>query len=81
MFYRFEEAGKKKGWRTQVITAAKNPVQMDAVAARAPCRDEKKVPTRAGSAEPVKIPVIFYEVKIVSILFQLVMFTDENSRR
>jgi hypothetical protein len=54
---------------------------MDAVAARAPCRDEKKVPTRAGSAEPVKIPVIFYEVKIVSILFQLVMFTDENSRR
>jgi hypothetical protein len=52
---------------------------MDAVAARAPCRDEKKVPTRAGSAEPVKIPVIFYEGKIVSILFLLLMFAIESS--
>jgi len=41
------------------MTAAKNPVQIDAVAASAPCRDEKNVPTSAGSAEPVKIPVIF----------------------
>jgi len=70
---------ERRGWRTQVITAAKNPVQMDAVAARAPCRDEKKVPTRAGSAEPVKIPVIFYEGKIVSILFLLLMFAIESS--
>jgi hypothetical protein len=54
---------------------------MDAVAARAPCRDEKKVPTRAGSAEPVKIPVIFYEGNIISLLFILVIFTIENSRR
>ena len=38
-----------------------NPVQMDAVAAKAPCRDEKNVPTSAGSAEPVKMPVMFYE--------------------
>jgi hypothetical protein len=41
---------------------------MDAVAARAPCRDEKNVPTSAGSAEPVKIPVIFYEEIWVCIL-------------
>lgn len=46
---------------TQVITAAKKPSQIDDVAARAPCREEKNVPTRAGSAEPVKIPVIFYD--------------------
>jgi hypothetical protein len=45
-----------------VITAAKNPVQIEAVAARGPCRAEKKVPTRAGSAEPVKIPVMFYNI-------------------
>ena len=81
MFYSFEGQEKKEGWRTQVITAAKNPVQMDTVAASAPCRDEKKVPTRAGSAEPVKIPVIFYKTKIVSILFLLVMFIAENSHR
>jgi hypothetical protein len=56
------------GTRTHVMTAAKNPVQMDAVAARAPCRDEKKVPTRAGSAEPVKIPVIFCIGCIISII-------------
>jgi hypothetical protein len=41
------------------MTAATKPVQIDAVAAMAPCRDEKKVPTRAGRAEPVKMPVIF----------------------
>ena len=53
--------GKKRdeGWLTQVITAAKNPVQMEAVAAKAPCLDEKNVPTSAGSAEPVNIPVMF----------------------
>jgi hypothetical protein len=50
------------------MTAAKNPVHMEAVAARAPCRDEKKVPTRAGSAEPVKIPVIFYHGRTVSLI-------------
>lgn len=33
---------------------------MEAVAAMAPCREEKNVAMRAGSAEPVKIPVIFY---------------------
>jgi hypothetical protein len=53
------------------MTAAINPVQTDAVAATAPCRDEKKVPTSAGSAEPVNIPVKFYEDKIVSILLFL----------
>lgn len=45
--------------RTQVITAEKNPAQTEAVAAKGPCLEEKKVPTSAGSAEPVKIPVIF----------------------
>jgi hypothetical protein len=54
------KTGYKKMGRTQVITAAKNPVQIEAVAAKAPCRDEKKVPTSAGKAEPVKIPVMFY---------------------
>tara|TARA_R110002060_G_scaffold57336_1_gene67579 strand:+ start:742 stop:921 length:180 start_codon:yes stop_codon:yes gene_type:complete len=44
---------------TQVITAAKKPSQIDDVAARAPWREEKKVAMRAGSAEPVKIPVMF----------------------
>jgi hypothetical protein len=47
------------------MTAAINPVQTDAVAATAPCRDEKKVPTRAGRAEPVNIPVKFYEDKLL----------------
>jgi hypothetical protein len=45
------------------------PVQTDAVAATAPCREEKKVPTRAGSAEPVKMPVKFYQGKFVSFSF------------
>jgi len=44
---------------SQVITAAKKPSQIDDVAARAPWREEKKVAMRAGSAEPVKIPVMF----------------------
>jgi hypothetical protein len=51
---------------TQVITAAKNPIQMEAVAASDPCREEKNVPTRAGRAEPVKIPVMFCHGKVVS---------------
>jgi len=55
----FEKKKRDERWLTQVITAAKNPVQMDAVAAKAPCLDEKNVPTNAGSADPVKIPVIF----------------------
>ena len=42
------------------MTAEKKPHQIDAVAARGPCRVEKKVATSAGSAEPVKIPVMFY---------------------
>jgi hypothetical protein len=50
------------------MTAAKNPVHIEAVAARAPCREEKKVPMRAGSAEPVKIPVMFYRGGTVSIM-------------
>jgi hypothetical protein len=45
-----------------------NPVQTEAVAATAPCREEKKVPTRPGSAEPVKIPVKFYQENIVRTL-------------
>lgn len=43
------------------MTAAMKPVQTEAVAATAPCREEKKVPTRPGSAEPVKMPVKFYQ--------------------
>jgi hypothetical protein len=39
---------------------------MEAVAASAPCREEKKVPTRAGSAEPVKIPVMFYTIRLLA---------------
>jgi hypothetical protein len=34
---------------------------MDKVAAKAPCLEEKKVPTKAGNAEPVKIPVMFWK--------------------
>lgn len=49
----------KYGRHTQVMTAAKNPAQIEAVAATAPCLEEKKVPTNAGKAEPVKIPVMF----------------------
>jgi hypothetical protein len=69
---------KEGSCRTQVITAAKNPVQMEAVAASGPCRDEKKVPTSAGSAEPVKIPVIFYHENIVSTTFMVGMFVESH---
>jgi hypothetical protein len=41
-----------------VITAEKNPVQIDATAAREPCLSEKKVAMSAGNAEPVNIPVM-----------------------
>jgi hypothetical protein len=63
------------------MTAEKNPTQIDAVAARAPCREEKKVPTRPGSAEPVKMPVMFYERKLCQYLFHTAMVSWENSRR
>jgi hypothetical protein len=43
---------------TQVMTAEKNPVQIDATAAREPCLVEKKVAMSAGNAEPVNIPVM-----------------------
>lgn len=40
------------------MTAEKKPVQIDAVAAKAPCLVEKKVAINAGKAEPVNIPVM-----------------------
>jgi len=43
---------------TQVMTAEKNPVQIDATAAREPCLVEKKVAMSAGNADPVKMPVM-----------------------
>lgn len=50
-----------------MITAAKNPTQIEDVAAKGPCLDEKNVPTSPGNAEPVKIPVIFCVDNTVSI--------------
>ena len=62
--------------------AAKNPVQVDAVAASAPCRDEKNVPTRAGSTEPAKIPVMFCKRTIINTLILSAMLADTvDSRR
>lgn len=52
------QCGTDQVKHTQVITAEKNPVQMDATAAREPCLVEKKVAMSAGNAEPVNIPVI-----------------------
>lgn len=47
------------------MSAEKKPSHTEAVAARAPCRDEKNVPTRAGSAEPVKMPIMFCKATII----------------
>lgn len=62
-----------------MITAAKNPTQIEAVAAKGPCLDEKNVPTSPGSAEPVKIPVMFYVERTVSFLFSSPMCADHET--